>query len=95
MNLFFFPFCDINCVWQRCAGSAPSLFNTPAYVENFNIRSASWRNRSSNLLRTMTFPLFETGNRDVEFIERKGALWSTIVGLMLIPFFLLIFYIVK
>ncbi len=43
----------------------------------------------------VSFLTFKFGQTFVEFIERKGALWSTIVGLMLIPFFLLIFYIVK
>ena len=43
----------------------------------------------------VSFLTFKFGQIFVEFIETKGALWSTIVGLMLIPFFLLIYFIIK
>ncbi len=43
----------------------------------------------------VSFLTFKFGQTFAEFIEKKGALWSMIVGLVLIAFFLLIFYIVK
>lgn len=38
---------------------------------------------------------FRFGEPFVNFIEKKGALWSTVVGLLLIPLFMLIYFIVK
>ena len=38
---------------------------------------------------------FRFGEPFVNFIEKKGALWSTVVGLLLIPLFILIYFIVK
>jgi len=38
---------------------------------------------------------FRFGEPFVNFIEKKGALWSTIVGLLLIPLFILIYFIIK
>ena len=35
------------------------------------------------------------GEPFVNFIEKKGALWSTVVGLLLIPLFILIYFIIK
>ena len=43
----------------------------------------------------VSFLTFKFGGPFVEFIEKKGALWSTVVGLLLIPFFLLIYFIIK
>ena len=43
----------------------------------------------------VSYLTFKFGGPFVGFIERKGALWSTIVGLLLIPFFLLIYYMIK
>ena len=43
----------------------------------------------------VSYLTFKFGGPFVDFIERKGALWSTIVGLLLIPFFLLIYFIIK
>lgn len=43
----------------------------------------------------VSFLTFKFGQTFAEFIEKKGALWSMILGLVLIAFFLLIFYIVK
>ncbi len=43
----------------------------------------------------VSYLTFKFGGPFVDFIERKGALWSTIVGLLLIPFFLLIYYMIK
>ena len=38
---------------------------------------------------------FRFGEPFVNFIEKKGALWSTVVGLLLIPLFTLIYFIIK
>lgn len=38
---------------------------------------------------------FRFGEPFVNFIEKKGALWSTVVGLLLIPIFILIYFIIK
>ena len=38
---------------------------------------------------------FRFGELFVNFIEKKGALWSTVVGLLLIPLFILIYFIIK
>ncbi len=38
---------------------------------------------------------FRFGEPFVNFIEKKGALWSTFVGLLLIPLFILIYFIIK
>ncbi len=38
---------------------------------------------------------FRLGEPFVNFIEKKGALWSTVVGLLLIPLFILIYFIIK
>ena len=38
---------------------------------------------------------FRFGEPFVNFIEKKGALWSTAVGLLLIPLFILIYFIIK
>ena len=38
---------------------------------------------------------FRFGEPFVNFIEKKGALWSTVVGLLLIPLFILIYFILK
>ena len=38
---------------------------------------------------------FKFGEPFVNFIEKKGALWSTVVGLLLIPLFILIYFIIK
>ena len=38
---------------------------------------------------------FRFGEPFVNFIEKKGALWSTVVGLLLIPLFILIYFIIK
>ena len=43
----------------------------------------------------VSYLTFKFGGPFVDFIERKGALWSTIVGLLLIPFFLLIYFMIK
>ena len=43
----------------------------------------------------VSYLTFKFGGPFVDFIERKGALWSTIVGLVLVPFFLLIYYVIK
>tara|TARA_B100000900_G_scaffold408120_1_gene421895 strand:+ start:1446 stop:2045 length:600 start_codon:yes stop_codon:yes gene_type:complete len=43
----------------------------------------------------VSYLTFKFGGPFVDFIERKGALWSTIVGLLLVPFFLLIYYVIK
>ena len=43
----------------------------------------------------VSFLTFKFGEPFVEFIEKKGALWSTIVGLLLIPFLLLIYFLIK
>jgi len=43
----------------------------------------------------VSYLTFKFGGPFVDFIERKGALWSTIVGLLLVPFFLLIYYLIK
>ncbi|MBD1160927.1 DedA family protein, partial [Pelagibacterales bacterium SAG-MED15] len=43
----------------------------------------------------VSFLTFKFGGPFVEFIEKKGTLWSTVVGLLLIPFFLLIYFIIK
>ena len=43
----------------------------------------------------VSYLTFRFGEPFVKFIERKGALWSTIVGLMLIPLLLLVYYIIK
>ncbi len=43
----------------------------------------------------VSFLTFKFGESFVEFIEKKGALWSTIVGLLLVPVFLLIYFIIK
>ena len=38
---------------------------------------------------------FRFGEPFVNFIEKKGAVWSTVVGLLLIPLFILIYFIIK
>ncbi len=38
---------------------------------------------------------FKFGEPFVKFVEKKGAVWSTVVGLLLIIFFLLIYFIIK
>ena len=38
---------------------------------------------------------FKFGEPFVNFVEKKGALWSTVVGLLLIPLFILIYFIIK
>ena len=38
---------------------------------------------------------FRFGEPFVNFIEKKGALWSTVVGLLLIPLFILIYFMIK
>ena len=38
---------------------------------------------------------FRFGEPFVSFIEKKGTLWSTVVGLLLIPLFILIYFIIK
>ncbi len=38
---------------------------------------------------------FRFGEPFVNFIEKKGALWSTVVGLLLIPLFILVYFIIK
>ena len=38
---------------------------------------------------------FRFGEPFVNFIEKKGALWSTVVGFLLIPLFILIYFIIK
>ncbi len=38
---------------------------------------------------------FRFGEPFVNFIEKKGALWSTVVGLLLIPLFIPIYFIIK
>ena len=38
---------------------------------------------------------FRFGEPFVNFIEKKGALWSTVVGLLLIPLFIIIYFIIK
>ena len=38
---------------------------------------------------------FRFGEPFVNFIEKKCALWSTVVGLLLIPLFILIYFIIK
>ena len=38
---------------------------------------------------------FRFGEPFVNFIEKKGALWSTVFGLLLIPLFILIYFIIK
>ena len=38
---------------------------------------------------------FRFGEPFVNFVEKKGALWSTAVGLLLIPLFILIYFIIK
>ena len=38
---------------------------------------------------------FRFGEPFVNFIEKKGALWSTVVVLLLIPLFILIYFIIK
>ena len=38
---------------------------------------------------------FRFGEPFVNFLEKKGALWSTVVGLLLIPLFILIYFIIK
>ena len=38
---------------------------------------------------------FRFGEPFVNFIEKKGALWSTGVGFLLIPLFILIYFIIK
>lgn len=38
---------------------------------------------------------YRFGEPFVNFIEKKGALWSTVVGLLLIPLFILIYFIIK
>ena len=38
---------------------------------------------------------FRFGEPFVNFIEKKGALWSTVVGLLLIPLFILIYIMIK
>lgn len=38
---------------------------------------------------------FRFGEPFVNFIEKKGALWSAVVGLLLIPLFILIYFIIK
>jgi len=43
----------------------------------------------------VSYLTFKFGGPFVDFIERKGALWSTVVGLLLIPFFLIIYLIIK
>ena len=43
----------------------------------------------------VSFLTFKFGQIFVNFIEKKGSLWSTVVGLMLIPFFLLFYFIIK
>ena len=43
----------------------------------------------------VSFLTFKFGQTFVNFIEKKGSLWSTVVGLMLIPFFLLFYFIIK
>ena len=43
----------------------------------------------------VSYLTFKFGGPFVDFIERKGAFWSTVVGLLLITFFLLIYFIIK
>ena len=43
----------------------------------------------------VSFLTFKFGQIFVNFIEKKGSLWSTVVGLMLIPFVLLFYFIIK
>tara|TARA_B100000900_G_scaffold415233_1_gene444360 strand:- start:476 stop:1072 length:597 start_codon:yes stop_codon:yes gene_type:complete len=43
----------------------------------------------------VSFFTFKYGQTFVDFIEKKGTLWSTIVGLILISFFLLIYLFIK
>ena len=43
----------------------------------------------------VSYLTFKFGGPFVDFIERKGELWSTVVGLLLIPFFLIIYLIIK
>ena len=43
----------------------------------------------------VSFFTFRFGEPFVNFIEKKGALWSTVVGLLLIPLFILIYFIIK
>ena len=38
---------------------------------------------------------FRFGEPFVSFIEKKGTLWSTVVGLLLIPLFILIYFMIK
>ena len=38
---------------------------------------------------------FRFGEPFVNFIEKKGALWSTVVGFLLIPLFILIYFMIK
>ena len=38
---------------------------------------------------------FRFGEPFVNFVEKKGALWSTAVGLLLIPLFIIIYFIIK
>ena len=38
---------------------------------------------------------FRFGEPFVNFIEKKGALWSTVIGLLLISLFILIYFIIK
>ncbi len=38
---------------------------------------------------------FKFGEPFVNFIEKKGTLWSTVFGLLLIPLFILIYFIIK
>ena len=38
---------------------------------------------------------FRFGEPFVNFIEKKGVLWSTVVGLLLIPLFILIYFMIK
>ncbi len=43
----------------------------------------------------VSFLTYKFGQPFIEFLEKKGALWSTVFGLMLILFLLLIFIIIK
>ncbi len=43
----------------------------------------------------VSFLTFKFGEPFVEFVEKKGAIWSTIVGLVIISFFLLIYFLIK
>tara|TARA_Y100001958_G_scaffold156539_1_gene149438 strand:- start:3748 stop:4344 length:597 start_codon:yes stop_codon:yes gene_type:complete len=43
----------------------------------------------------VSFLTYKFGEPFIKFIEKKGAVWSTVVGLILISLFLLIYFVIK